>query len=145
MGVATRMEALNKHLWEFDHPYYCNEGCYYVAGPKWSEVHADWASWADFFEDWGSVDPDYNLLFRWDWKVSDPADYAEEIRLDADFALPSDTLQLFFFLQRKAKPFSHFISVTSGDEAAVREWLAVKAQHMRLLWEPLLDAEEVSA
>jgi hypothetical protein len=124
---------MSKNLWEIDHPYYCTEGCYYVGRDKYADVHANWASWADFVEAWGDSDPDYNLLFRWDWERPDPADYEPD-------PVPGDQLQLFFFMQRKAKPFSHTVAVTEADQPAVREWLQFKADHMRKLWEPLLDA-----
>lgn len=136
-------ETATKHLWEIDHPYYCSEGCYYVPGTQWGDVHAEWLSWAAFLEEWGDVDPDYNLLFRWDWKRANPADYEWERERDPEFTMPADTLSLFFYLQRKAKPFSHEIQVTEADEAAVREWLGVKAEHMRRLWAPLLDERAV--
>jgi hypothetical protein len=130
---------VSKHLWEIDHPYYCTEGCYYVGSDKYADVHADWASWADFKEAWGKSDPDYNLLFRWDWARTDPSDYEYEVEEDPAFEMPGDNLQLFYFLQRKAKPFSHHINVTEDDEEDIREWLTNKADHMRKLWEPLLD------
>lgn len=137
--MSTREEAVSSHLWEHNHPYYCAEGCYYTRGTEWAEVHAYWDSWADFFEDWGNVDPDLNLLFRWDWNRSDPADYSVEIKEDPEFEMPGDTLSLYFFLQRKAKPFSHTIKVKEADEPAVRRWLTARAEHMRVLWEPLLE------
>ncbi|MFC5930862.1 hypothetical protein D6T64_11795 [Cryobacterium melibiosiphilum] len=129
-----------KHLWEFDHPYYCSQGCYYTKGTDWEEVHRDWETWADFAESWGDSDEDYNLLFRWDWKRSDPDHYAFERTEDPAFEMPADHLELFYMLQRKAKPFSHIITVTETDEPAVREWLTKKAEHMRKVWEPLLNA-----
>lgn len=128
-----------QHLWQVDHPYYCSEGCYYTRGTDWHEVHAEWDSWSSFSEEWGEVDPDYNLLFRWDWEREDPSNYQYEIEQDPEFVIPGDTLKLFFFLQRKAKPFSHSIAVTEADESAVREWLTARAEHMRRIWEPLLD------
>ncbi len=121
--MATTAPSESTHLWEHDHSYYCSEGCYYVPGTQWSDVHADWESWQDFLEDWGNVDPDYNLLFRWDW------DRYED----------SEDLKLFFYMQRKAKPFSHTIKVTEDDEDSVRTWLIERAEHMRKLWSPLLD------
>jgi len=137
------------HLWEHDHPYYCTEGCYYVPGTEWHDVHATWNSWATFFEDWGDVDPDYNLLFRWDWKKANPANYwlkpgdPDDETEAFEEAKKTDTLSLFFYMQRKAKPFSHEIKVTEADEPAIRAWLEMKAEHMRALWAPLL--EEVRA
>lgn len=139
METTPRSEPT--HLWEHDHPYYCSDGCYYVSGTQWHDVHATWESWSDFFEDWGDVDPDYNLLFRWDWKRANPADYEYELEEDPEFELPGDTLCLFFYMQRKAKPFSHEIKVNEADEPAVREWLSAKAQHMRSLWAPFFDKE----
>jgi hypothetical protein len=65
-----------KHLWEVGHPYYCNEGNFYERG-----MHEVYDSWANFIADWGDTDPDMNLVFRWDWKRADPADY--EVELDA--------------------------------------------------------------
>jgi hypothetical protein len=129
-----------KHLWEIDHPYYCSEGSYFVAGTEWDKVHANWDSWQRFMEDgWGECDEDYNLLFRWDWRRPDPADYEYESEEDPNFKMPGDTLQLFFYLQRKAYGFSHNVAVVEADEPAVREWLTKRAEHLRKVWEPLLD------
>ena len=56
--------------------------------------------------------------------------------------MPGDTLQLFYFMQRKARNMSVFVSVTEDDEPAVREFLTAKADHMRKLWEPLLGSPD---
>jgi hypothetical protein len=130
---------MSEHLWDHGHPYYCSEGCYYTRGTEWSQVHADWDSWESFLADWGDVDPDYNLLFRWDWEKADPSDYAVEAEADPEFEMPGDVLKLFFYLQRKAKPFSHHIEVVEADEESVRAWLSERAEHMRKLWSPLLE------
>lgn len=142
--METTPRSESTHLWEHDHPYYCSEGCYYVPGTRWSEVHADWESWQDFLEDWGNVDPDYNLLFRWDWEQADPQNFylkpgdPDDETAEYEEAKKVDTLKLFFYLQRKAKPFSHTIRVTEADEESVRAWLTGRAEHMRTLWAPLL-------
>lgn len=147
-------ETTTKHLWEIDHPYYCSEGNFYMAG-----MHSVFESWAEFAEpssqtataDLGNLlydfDDDLNLLWRWDWKRADPSDYEYEVEADPDFEIPGDTLQLFFMLQRKAYNISAEVAVTEADEPAVREWLEAKALHMRRLWEPLLDvvADEAAA
>ena len=142
MSAETKGEVVN--LWDVDHPYYCSEGCYYVPGGRWSEVHAEWVSWSAFLEEWGDVDPDYNLLFRWDWKRPDPADYELERERDPAFEMPGDTLHLYFYLQRKAKPFSHVIDVTESDQPAIRAWLSERAEHMRKLWDPFFPAERAA-
>lgn len=126
-----------KRLWECNHPYYATEGCYFVAGNRWGDVHAEWDSWADFYEEWGNSDPDLNLLYRWDWNRPDPADYepfGEEV--------PGDYLQLFYMMQRKARPFSHNIQVTEADEPAVRAFLAERARTVRAIWEPIIEGDE---
>lgn len=129
------------HLWEIDHPYYCQEGSYWVGGNQWHEVHNEYESWSDFLDEWSATDDDLNLMFRWDWKRADPDDYTYEVEEDPDFKIPGDVLQLFYMMQRKARNMSVFVKVTEADEPAVREFLAKKAEHMRKLWEPLLDAE----
>lgn len=141
-------ETTTKHLWEIDHPYYCTEGNYFQSG-----MHSVFESWAEFAEpssqtptgDLGNLlydfDDDLNLLWRWDWKRADPADYEYEIEADPDYEIPGDTLQLFFVLQRKGYNISAEVAVTEADEPAVREWLEAKANHMRRIWAPLLDTE----
>lgn len=122
-----------QNLWEIEHPYYCSEGSYWVPGTRWHEVHADYSSWDDFISEWGSNDPDLNLLFRWDWQRSDPSDYEE------GEDIPGDQVHLFYMMQRKARNMSIYVAVTEADEPAVRAFLTVKAEHMRKLWDPLMD------
>ena len=126
------------HLWEVGHPYYCQEGSYWVGGDRWHDVHADYESWADFVSEWANMDLDLNLLFRWDWQRADPADYSFELEEDPTFELPGDTVELFYMMQRKARNMSIRVKVTEADEDAVRGYLAVRAEHMRKVWEPLL-------
>ncbi|WP_424863080.1 hypothetical protein [Streptomyces sp. MMS24-I29] len=126
---------MTQHLWEIDHPYYCTEGNYYKNGN-----HLTYDNWADFHAEWGDLNPDVNLVFRWDWQRADPADYAYELEHGEE--LPPDTLQVFWVLQRKAILRSTECFITEADEPAVRAWLTKRAAHMRLLWEPLLPATE---
>jgi len=124
-----------KRLWEVNHPYYCTEGNYYVGGNRWSDVHTEFGSWAEFYSEWGTGDEDYNAIFRWDWIVPDPADYG------TDVGLPPEKLTIFWVLQRKAILRSTTCVVTRDIEPQIREWLAKRATHTRALWEPLLDVE----
>ena len=132
-----------QHLWEIDHPYYCTEGSYWVPGTRWHEVHETYVTWADFMNEWGQADEDYNLLFRWDWKRPNPGDFEYELEEDPTFQIPGDTLELFYMMQRKARNMSVFVSVTEADESNVREFLQAKAEHLRKLWEPLLGEANV--
>ena len=119
------------HLWEIDHPYYCQEGNYFK-----NDQHTLFASWAEFTETtFHGGDRDLNLLIRWDWKSyrrsPDPLLQDDEAE---------DELLLFFVLQRKAWLCSVGIRVTDEDEPTVRAWLAECAVAMRDTWEPFLDA-----
>jgi hypothetical protein len=117
------------HLWEIDHPYYCEQGNYYA---RPGEAHEDYGSWAEFFEEEGALDADLNLLFRWDWHRPDPAD------VESGDAEPGDELHLFYVSQRKAVLRSVAVRVTEDDEPAVREWLTGKAAHITRLWAPFM-------
>lgn len=138
-----------KHLWEYDHPYYCEIGNFLKNG-----YHSEFESWADFAQEVsghfidlkGSIlfDPAFdelNLLFRWDWRHyedgKDP-DVVEEYKDEYH----SDMLKLFYIQQRKPYNSSAEIKVTVDDEPAVREWLAFRAKSMRNLWEPFLSFDE---
>lgn len=134
------MPEVMTHLWEVNHPYYCSEGCYFASGSYLEWVHTNLGSWQDFLDEWGDTDLDMNLVFRWDWDRADPDDYEYEMKEDPDFELPPDYLKVYFYLQRKAYGHSVYVEVTEEDESAVREWLKVRAEHMRSLWEPLLDS-----
>ena len=125
-----------KHLWEYDHPYYCNEGNYLASPVRNADLDC-WEkqdSWASFIEAWGNSDPDLNLVFRWDWKAWNleyPEDYDEEHHV----------LTVFFMLQRKAFNKSVEITVKPEDEPAVREWLQERARTITAIWEPLIQQE----
>ncbi|MCY0916994.1 hypothetical protein OS965_02235 [Streptomyces sp. H27-G5] len=106
------------HLWEIDHPYYCERGNYFKAGQ-----HARWTSWQEFRDETLFVtgDRDMNLLFRWDWS--------------------DGVLSLFFMLQRKSYHVSHDVAVTREDEPEIRAWLTECAEALRATWEPILTAD----
>lgn len=109
-----------RHLWDHEHPYYCNEGNFFKAGQ-----HTVWDSWQDFRDETAFVngDRELNLLFRWDWQRSGNR----------------HTLKLFFVIQRKGFNCSHDSAVTAEDEPDVRIYLQECAGAMRALWAPLLD------
>lgn len=121
------MTSTVRHLWEYDHPYYCAEGNFFKSGQ-----HTLFASWQEFTE--GTVfvtgDRDLNFLFRWDWHKPGHHDWDGP-----------EYLLLFFVLQRKSFNCSVQIAVTEADEPAVRAFLAEAAAAMRATWEPVLDAE----
>jgi hypothetical protein len=112
------------HLWEIDHPYYCEPGNFFENGQ-----HTAYSSWQEFTEHtvFATGDRDLNLLFRWDWHKPGYHDWEGDERL-----------LLFFVLQRKSFNCSVEIGVTEADEPAVRAFLEDCAQTMRATWEPIL-------
>lgn len=131
--------SATKHLWEYDHPYYCNEGNFLYSPVRHADVtvHQVFDSWQEFKDSgWIDNDRDLNLLFRWDWRawhLEYPEDYPDE-----DGATERHELLLFFMLQRKALNRSISVAVTEADEPEVRAWLSECAKTVAALWEPLL-------
>lgn len=114
------------HLWEVDHPYYCNESNHHARG-----YHTVHETWAEFAEGMGASDMDLNLLFRWDWKK----------HADDDDGPARDVLQTFWVMQRKGIFCCHEVTVTEADEPVVRSWLAERYHHLLRLWEPIASIE----
>lgn len=128
MTSTTPDPAVSKparHLWEIDHPYYCEPGNFFKNGQ-----HTAFASWQEFAEEtvFATGDRDLNLLFRWDWRKPGHHDWDGP-----------EQLLLFFVLQRRSFNCSAEMPVTEADEPAVRAFLAECAQTMRATWAPLLD------
>jgi hypothetical protein len=119
------------HLWEVEHPYYCNEGNYYAAGND--QPFITYESWAEFFENEGNSDTDMNLLFRWDWRKADPE--------EKHWGNEHEVLMLFWMGQRKGLYRWTEVRVTEADEPAVRAWLKERWEHLKFLWEPLSEPE----
>lgn len=117
---------MKKHLWEINHPYYCNEGNYYA--PGFEQPVGTYESWDDFFKEEGDCDFDMNLLFRWDWRKADPE--------EKEWGNKEDVLLLFWIGQRKGLYRWSEIKVTDADEPAVRKWLKLRFKHLQELWVP---------
>ena len=112
---------MKKHLWEVNHPYYCNESNYYS-----SESPCEYESWGDFYHDWGNSDSDLNLLFRQDWyNPEDSDDKRSRIRL-------------FFMLQRKGKYISCIVKINRKDETHIKRYLETQATKLAEIWMPIL-------
>ena len=117
---------MSRHLWEWNHPYYCEKGCYYA-----NDCHNIYGSWAEFLEEYGidKADIDMNRLHRWDWKI------------DGDIETGSHMLSLFYVGQRKARPWSMDVMVCPADEPAVREFLVAHWEHNRKIWAGISSSE----
>ena len=117
-------------LWEIKHPYYCEEQQYFTN----QSTTGKYKSWSEFIENEGNNDPDYNLLFRWDWsetEIKNDIDYSE------DENYRNGELKLYWMLQRKGFHRSSIISVCRTDEPNVKEWLTERWQHLQKLWSPI--------
>lgn len=118
-----------KHLWEAKHPYYCSEGNYFSG-----ECYASYESWADFLEEERDSDLDYNMVYRWDWRVLN--EEGDDVLADDPSA--KHELSLYIMGQRRALCRSVDIKVKPEDEASVREYLAPRWEYMKKLWEGML-------
>lgn len=121
-----------KHLWDTEHPYYCNEGNYFA---KLGECGQDFGSWGDFVSTEGSSDLDLNLVFRFDWVVRGDDDCKRDPHPDENYR--ADKLKLFYMGQRKGLYRYVVINVCRADEPQVREWLLVRYKHLLKLWTPI--------
>lgn len=122
------MNTATAHLWEIEHPYYCETA-------RWCEHQGRnrFDSWAEFTETtFFDGDRDQNLLVRWDWKTRPDYDGIND-------GQPVCELLLFFVLQRKPIFASNTVIVTPEDEPAIRTWLTECAGALAATWAPLLE------
>lgn len=120
------------HLWENDHPYYCNDGNYYARGNE--QPFTRYRSWAEFFESEGDSDFDMNLLFRFDW-CEGAEDEGGSFTGDPNYR--NGVLKLYWMGQRKGLYRWTEIEVCRNDEPVVTEFLRLRWEHLMLLWEPI--------
>lgn len=117
-----------------EHPYYCSESNYYTNYQN--DPGQQYDSWESFMSEFGDSDPDMNLVFRWDWKIPDPADYE-----GAEDEMPGEQVHIFFVLQRKGIFCCHQVNVTVADEPAIRAWLTERAKTIAAIWAPITLVE----
>ncbi|MBB6306284.1 hypothetical protein [Xanthobacter tagetidis] len=123
-----------KHLWEVEHPYYCNEGNYYAPGND--QPNAEYKTFSAFLAGEGDADMDMNLLFRFDWSEDDG------MAFNGDPYYRNGKLLLFWMGQRKGLYRWTEIEVCRADEPAVIEFLRPRLAHLLRLWEPLTPTPE---
>ena len=122
-----------ERLWEANHRYYCNEGNYYASGND--QPVGRYRTWAEFMSEEGDSDPDYNLLFRWDWREG--ADWGHGTEFNGDENYRNGVLLLFWMGQRKGLYRWSEIEVCRADEPAIREFLSARFDHLKSLWGPI--------
>ena len=138
MTISNSYDTLfhmpERHLWEPEHPYYCEQGNYLADSSI--EAHYQFPSWEEFHEFATTSEFEYedlNLVFRWDWVKPALEDYEEGEEL------PSDKLMLYVVQQRRAFNLSYEVDVTEKDESAITEWLIERAKKMTSIWQPVLE------
>jgi hypothetical protein len=120
------------HLWEVDHPYYCNEGNFYAPGnDQPCDSHK---SWADFLADYNYADFDLNLVFRFDWVEGEDHDLPA---YNGDPYYRNGHLKIFWMGQRKGLYRWSTVEVCRADEEAVLAFLKPRWEHLKKLWEPV--------
>jgi hypothetical protein len=129
---SKKMTQETKHLWEIEHPYYCNEGNYFAS----EKVGTDYRTFSEFLEAEGSQDEDLNLIFRWDWQEGEDHELPT---YNGDNYYRNGRLMLFYMGQRKGLYRYVSVEVCRADEPAVIEFLKPRWEHMKLLWEGISD------
>jgi hypothetical protein len=121
------------HLWEVDHPYYCNEGNYYASSAD--GLGPQFKTFATFLAEWGDANLDMNLVFRWDW--TEGGDQAGE-PFNGDVNYRNGVLKVFIMGQRKGLYNWATVEVCRADEPAVRDYLLPRLQRLMDLWSPMI-------
>lgn len=130
-----------KHLWEIDHPYYCNEGNYFA---RFNEVCDEFNCLQDFLDEYANCDMEMNLLFRFDWAENTDEDREDDDSINVysgDDTERTGKLKFFWMGQRKGLYRFSLVDVCRADESAVIEFLKPRWERMRLLWAPFSGAE----
>lgn len=105
------------HLWEPNHDYYCHP-----------DEAGTFDSWAEFLEEWGESDKDYNLVFRWDWLPVEDEGTEDEL---------PPRVRINIIHQRKDNVLCVLVKITPEEEPAVREYLEQKWKELSDLWAPI--------
>lgn len=121
-------ENKERHLYEIEHPYYCNEGNYFSGSQS---TIAEYKSWSEFLDEEGDSDFDMNLLFRWDWEEGGE----DEPKYNGDPNYRNGRLKLFWMGQRKGLYRWSIVEVCRNDEPVILEYLKPRWEHMKTLWE----------
>lgn len=125
-----------KHLWEINHPYYCAKRNYFAPGKE--QPVQQFSCLSDFLSAEGEMDPDLNLVFRFDWEEGTTDGENDGVSpYNGDDRYRNGKLFVFIMGQRKGVYRWVEVSVCRADEPAVIEYLKPRWEMMQALWEPL--------
>jgi len=116
-----------------NHNYYCSNANYYVGNLRGENFgKCDYDTWEDFKEEWlnndGSLDDDYNHIFRFD--------IIESLDSETDEPLGTYELALYFILQRKGIFRPVIIkTITQNDMTEIEAFLKVRWEYMKGQWD----------
>lgn len=117
-----------RHLWDIKHPYYC-EDTNFSGRDKNGE---EFKSWSEFMASNGDADPDYNLVFRFDWREGEGWNLTE---FNGDVNYRNGEVMICWMGQRHGIYRWSKVAVCRADEPAVLAFLRPRWDHMRRLWE----------
>jgi len=111
------------------HPYYMSVTNYLADGSmNYGQTHYD--NVADFLDEWGESDNDYNSVFRWDIHMN---------RDDEDEFTGTFSMQIAVILQRKGHLMIQFIDDLDEESLpAIMAWLQERYDYVKRTWKPLL-------
>jgi len=119
------------HLWEINHPFYCEEEGYYYNSTQisgWGKP-MNYNSFSAYLSEWSDADLDMNFIFRWDWqdwRTDEFHEKGDEKRSE---------LRLFLMMQRKGCKKVITIKMQDSDEPAVIKHLKPYWKNMEKTWE----------
>ena len=119
------------HLWEVEHSYYCEETNYYAPA---DQPITKYKSFGSFLADAKYEDLDMNLIFRFDWQEGESHEIGE---YNGDDYYRHAILRLFYMGQRKGLYRSVAIEVCRADEPQIIEFLKVRWENLKDLWNPI--------
>lgn len=109
-----------------NHSYYCNDNNFYS-----NDCVFEFASFADFLEEMGNADLDYNLLFRWDVNA--------QMDEEGEDVEGKYTLFLYWMHQRKGRFVVNVIhDFKQEDVQSFLEYVQPRFEHLKGLWSPLV-------
>lgn len=123
--MAAEVTA-DTHLWEVEHAYRTENSV---------DESRTFESWAEFLQEFGDADDDYNLVFRWTWLEGADHELGD---FNGDPYYRHAILRVYFVAQRKDFWWSRDVKVCRADEPAIIDYLRPRMHYLMSLWSPLI-------
>lgn len=113
-----------------DHPYRTSESNFYS-----NDASERFESFDEFIAEWGDVDIDYNLCFRFDLTKEEKRKDKTDVLYSAQFAI---------IQQRKGIYYPITVTgITESDAPRIAEWLAPHFEYMQKIWLPFTSKTNI--